>query len=172
MNHSEYPLINQLLDRYYAGLATTEQTAQLLALLNTHPNLSDDLKKELRVIEAIESTGRQIDIPEDIDTRLISAIDKISASKIKPRRHILNYFTIGSAACLLLCAGITASYMLTREPESRYHVVTDPEETIHYIAYADQQLTDCFQKARQASQQAESNIDKVFNKISKHLNQQ
>lgn len=172
MFNPEFSHIKELINRYYSGHATPEQTARLLNLLHTHPELPADLRNELRVIEAIESTGKQIKIPTNFNTRIDSTIDKITTSQTKHKLHILNRFTIGIAACLLLCAGITASYLLTSEPEPRYHIVTDAEEAKQYIAYADRLLSDSFKKAKQVSQQAESSLDKAFNTISKHLSQQ
>lgn len=172
MFNPEFSHIKELIDRYYDGHVTPEQTSRLLDLLHAHPELPSDLSNELRVIEAIESTGRQIEISTNFNTRISSTIDKITTSQPKHKFRILNRLTIGIAACLLLCAGITASYMLTREPEPRYHVVTDAEEAKQYIAYADRLLSDSFQKAKQANQQAESSLEKAFNTISKHLSQQ
>ncbi|MCM1292103.1 MAG: hypothetical protein NC111_00070 [Bacteroides sp.] len=110
---NEINQIRTLLDAFYSGTITLEQTHQLETLLLTASHLPADLETDKEVILSLASSrNADIDIPVELDSMVSSTLDRCTS---RPRWFVtLKWAAI--AAAIVVAITLTATFLLQNDP--------------------------------------------------------
>lgn len=140
MNNKEekYIFIRGLLDLYYQGVSTPEETDRLYELLTQAEDLPSDLEADRELLLAVgKSVSIPVDLPQDIDCKILESLEEEmrlsrasealdrarSVSRRMWQQRMLAF--VAAAACLLL--GVVAVSVIGRRG-----VDTPSSQTAHF----------------------------------------
>ena len=101
--------IKRLLDAYYEGNTSIEQEKLLCDFFATATDIPAELEPDRELFVTLQAaTETDIDIPSDLEQRLISHIDKLEAKGIHSRKKWIKPFAVISAAASIIILFVIA----------------------------------------------------------------
>ena len=126
--------IKRLLDAYYEGNTSIEQEKLLCDFFATATDIPAELEPDRELFVTLQAaTETDIDIPSDLEQRLISHIDKLEAKETDSRKKWIKPFAVISAAASIIILFVIALRFIPGEqfPNEQSDVtamIEEPEE--------------------------------------------
>jgi hypothetical protein len=174
--------IRKMLDRFYQGESTLEEEKTLLEFFSSS-TVPEELLPDKKLFEAFGSPGEQINVPADLNRKLLDVIDREEKKESRSRR--ISMFSLsGLAAGLLVMIAVYLFFLRNDEPavmagQEWQDTYEDPmkayEEARKTLAFVSAKLNEGTQdlaRLQQANQSANRSIQSLskINKGTRELN--
>lgn len=173
--------IRKMLDRFYLGETTLEEEKTLYRYFSSH-SVPEELLPDKELFQTIGSGEQAIHVPEDLNQKLISAIDQVEQKATRTRR--ISIFSLsGLAAGLLIMIAVYLFYIRTdSSPLMASNQMTDTyedpmdayEEAKRALTFVSAKLNSGTSELEEVQKQVSKTADPLkslskFNKGSKEL---
>jgi len=118
--------IRILLEKFYAGSTSREEEAELTAYL-TGEDIPGEFAADAELFRSMEGLNQPVDIPADLDNKIISGLDEQERAETRVRRISIYSFS-GLAAGLLIILSVYLGLVRNNQDSvvSQY-AIEDPE---------------------------------------------
>jgi hypothetical protein len=106
--------IRKMLDRFYLGETTLEEENKLYDYFSSH-SVPEESIPDKELFQTMGSGDHSIDVPEDLNQKIISSIDQVER-KVTRTRRISIFSLSGLAAGLLVMIAVYLFYIRTDSP--------------------------------------------------------
>jgi hypothetical protein len=139
--------IRKILDRFYLGETTLEEERMLHSYFLSN-SVPEELIPDKELFLTMGSGSESVEVPDDLDQKIIASIDKKEASTTRTRR--ISVFSLsGLAAGLLVMIAVYVFYIRTDTPSM----------------LASQEMTDTYEDPEQAYEEAKRALAYVSTKL-------
>ena len=139
--------IRKMLDRFYLGETTLEEERKLYVYFSSQ-TVPEEFIPDKELFKTMGSGDHEIEVPEDLNRKIISSIDQVERKATRTRR--ISIFSLsGLAAGLLVMIAVYLFYIRTESP----------------TLLATNQLTDTYENPMDAYEEAKRTLAYVSAKL-------